>query len=41
MEEKSFLKQKIDCLSPNKNIVPITTTIGEDGKLLVGGCSIE
>jgi len=42
MEEKqSFLKQKIDFESPNKNIVPITTSIGEDGKLSVGGCSIE
>ena len=42
MEEKqSFLKQKIDLESPNKNIVPITTSIGDDGKLSVGGCSIE
>jgi len=42
MEEKqSFLKQKIDMESPNKNIVPITTSIGGDGKLSVGGCSIE
>ena len=42
MEEKqSFLKQKIDLESPNKNIVPITTSIGGDGKLSVGGCSIE
>ena len=42
MEEKqSFLKQKIDLESPNKNIVPITTSVGEDGKLSVGGCSIE
>ena len=41
MEEKqSFLKQKIDLESPNKNIVPITTSIGGDGKLSVGGCSI-
>ena len=40
-EKKSFLKQKIDFESPNKNIVPITTSIGEDGKLSVGGCSIE
>jgi len=24
-EKKSFLKQKIDLESPNKNIVPITT----------------
>jgi len=42
MEEKqSFLKQKIDLESPNKNIVPITTSIEGDGKLSVGGCSIE
>ena len=42
MEEKqSFLKQKIDFTSPNKNIVPLTTSIGDDGKLSVGGCSIE
>ena len=42
MEEKeSFLKQKIDLKSPNKNIVPITTSIGSDGKLSIGGCSIE
>ena len=42
MEEKqSFLKQKIDLESPNKNIMPITTSIESDGKLSVGGCSIE
>ena len=40
-EKKSFLNQKIDLDSPNKNIVPITTSICSDGKLLVGGCSIE
>ena len=40
-EKKSFLKEKIDLKSPNKNIVPITTIIGSDGKLSVGGCSIE
>ena len=40
MEEKSFLR-KIDLKSPNKNIVPITTSIGSDGKLSIGGCSIE
>ena len=39
-EKKSFLK-KIDPNSPNKNIVPITTLVGSDGKLSVGGCSIE
>ena len=40
-EKNSFLKEKIDLKSPNKNIVPITTSIGEDGKLSIGGCSIE
>ena len=40
-EQKSFLKQTIDFESPNKNIVPITISIGSDGKLSVGGCSIE
>ena len=40
-EKKSFLKQKIDVESPNKNIIPITTSIGSDGKLSIGGCSIE
>ena len=40
-EKKSFLKEKIDIQSPNKNIVPITTFIGSDGKLSIGGCSIE
>ena len=40
-EKKSFLKQKIDIKSPNKNIVPITTLIRSDGKLSIGGCSIE
>jgi len=40
-EKKSFLQQKIDVNSPNKNIVPITTSIGSDGKLSIGGCSIE
>ncbi len=42
MEEKtSFLKNKIDLTSPNKNIVPITTTIDSTKKLNIGGCSIE
>jgi len=40
-EKKNFLKEKIDLKSPNKNIVPITTTVGSDGKLSIGGCSIE
>ena len=40
-EKKSFLNQKLDLKSPNKNIVPITTSVGSDGKLSIGGCSIE
>jgi len=40
-EKKSFLDKEIDFKSPNKNIVPITTSIGNDGKLSIGGCSIE
>ena len=38
---KSFLEETIDIKSPNKNIVPITTSVGSDGKLSIGGCSIE
>ncbi len=42
MEKKiSFLKNKIDLHSPNKNIVPITTTIDSTKQLNIGGCSIE
>ena len=40
-DKKSFLEEKIDQNSPNRNIVPITTSIGRDGKLSIGGCSIE
>ena len=40
-EKKYFLKQKIDFDSPNRNIVPLTTSVGTDGKLSIGGCSIE
>ena len=40
-EKVSFLKNKIDSNSPNKNIVPITTTIDSTGKLSIGGCSIQ
>jgi diaminopimelate decarboxylase len=39
--KNSFLKQKIDLKSPNKNIVPITTSVDNEGKLSIGGCSIE
>ena len=42
MKEKSqFLENKIDFNSPNRNIVPITTSIDKYGKLSIGGCSIE
>ncbi|MBD73883.1 MAG: diaminopimelate decarboxylase [Rickettsiales bacterium] len=40
-EKTSFLKNEINLESPNKNIVPITTSFDNDGKLLIGGCSIE
>ena len=40
-EKISFLKNKIDLISPNKNIVPVTTTIDSTKKLNIGGCSIE
>ena len=36
-EKNSFLKEKIDLKSPNRNIVPITTSICSEGKLSVGG----
>ena len=36
-EKKSYLKQKIYPESPNKNIVPITTTIRGDGLLSISG----
>ena len=37
----SFLKNKIELNSPNKNIVPVTLSIDETNKLSIGGCSIE
>ena len=37
----SFLKNKIHENSPNKNIVPVTTTIDSDNNLFIGGCSLE
>ena len=40
-EKASFLKNKINFNSPNKNIVPVTTSIEKNGKLFIGGCSIE
>ena len=42
MKEKiSFLKNKIDLVSPNRNIVRVTTTIVSNEKLIIGGCPIE
>ena len=37
----SFLKNKIYENSPNKNIVPVTTTINSENKLFIGECSLE
>ena len=37
----SFLKNKINENSPNKNIVPVTTTINSENNLFIGGCSLE
>tara|TARA_B100000963_G_scaffold99194_1_gene85729 strand:- start:618 stop:1982 length:1365 start_codon:yes stop_codon:yes gene_type:complete len=39
-EKNSFIEDKVDFESPNKNIVPLTTTI-DNGKLSIGGCSLE
>ena len=39
-EKTSFLRNNIDFESPNKNIVPVTTTIDSYGNLSIGGCSI-
>ena len=36
----SFLKNTIDLESPNKNIIPITTTINNNGELSIGGCAL-
>ena len=40
-ENSSFLKNRIDLNSPNKNIVPVTTSFNDNGELTIGGCSIE
>jgi len=40
-EKSSFLKNKIDLNSPNRNIIPITTKINSKGELTIGGCSIQ
>tara|TARA_Y100000589_G_C27170951_1_gene636681 strand:- start:861 stop:2222 length:1362 start_codon:yes stop_codon:yes gene_type:complete len=39
-EKKSFITDKIDFDSPNKNIVPLTTVV-KNGKLQIGGCCLE
>ena len=42
MNEKiTFLNNKIDLNSPNKNIVPVTTNFDNAGNLTIGGCSIK
>ena len=41
MENKIILSETINFESPNKNIVPITTSLDNEGKLFIGGCSIE
>ena len=40
-EKSSFLEKKIDFNSPNRNIVPVTTALDDNGNLSIGGCSIE
>ena len=40
-ENSSFLKNKISFDSPNRNIVPISTTIDKNGNLSIGDCSIN
>ncbi len=40
-EEDSFLKNKIHVESPNKNIVPITTSFADNESLSIGGCSLK
>ena len=39
-EKNSFINDKVDFESPNKNIVPLTTAVN-NGELFIGGCSIE
>ena len=40
-DKTSFLENKIDANSPNKNIVPVTTIIDKSNNLFIGGCSME
>ena len=40
-ENSSFLKNKIFFDSPNRNIVPISTTIDKNGELSIAQCSIH
>ena len=41
IKKNSFLKTEIDFDSPNKNIIPLSTTIDNEGRLSLGGCSID
>ena len=40
-KKKFFFKNKIDSTSPNRNIIPLTTLINNEGILSIGGCSLE
>ncbi len=40
-EKTSFLKNEIYANSPNKNIVPVTTSFDSSKDLSIGGCSIK
>ncbi|MDC3118971.1 diaminopimelate decarboxylase [Prochlorococcus sp. AH-716-K03] len=40
-EKTSFLKNEICENSPNKNIIPVTTTIDSNNQLSIGGCNLE
>jgi diaminopimelate decarboxylase len=31
----------VDATSPNRNLAPITTTVDQEGSLVVGGCRLE
>ncbi len=40
-DDVPFLKNKIDFDSPNKNIVPLTTKLENNGTISIGGCLID
>ena len=40
-DHSSFLKNKIFFDSPNKNIVPLSTSMDENGNLSIANCSIN